>query len=209
MVCRLRSGTTELFLSHFSCGRRHRCHPLRNPLCNFLSETKAARSPSEVMQNTCMKCSSIWASSKWNKCQLSQGVPEGEAVLRISEHGWSIYFKTEVPSEWLRWRIWFLAGKCQTVDIRHVCGCGREKGEVRWTGESCDIREGQDLGQVLASLFIMPGLLSSALGTSFVLPWCHMNVTSEQSMMLVTGLFQEHKLWRQMWMHRNLHMKKS
>lgn len=127
MLCRLRSGTTELFLSHFSSGWRHRCHPLRNPLCNFLSETKAARSPSEVMQNTCMKCSSIWASSIWNKCQLSQGVPEGEAVLRISEHGWSIYFKTEVPSEWLRWRIWFLAGKCQIVDIRHAVDAEEER----------------------------------------------------------------------------------
>lgn len=130
MLCRLRSETTELFLSHFSSGWRHRCHPLRNPLCNFLSETKAARSPSEVVQNTCVKCSSIWASSMWNRCQLSQGVPEGEAVL--SEHGWSIYFRTEIPSELLRWRPWFLAGKCQIVGIRHACGCRKEKGEVKW-----------------------------------------------------------------------------
>lgn len=137
---------------------------LSETLCNFLPETKAAHSPSEVMQNTHMKCSSIWASSIWNKCRLSQGVPE--AILRISEHGWSIYFRTEIPSEWLRWRIWFLAGKCQIVGTRHACGCRGGNGEVRWTGESRDIREGQVLGQA-CYLLLLPHHLSPH-GTSWM-----------------------------------------
>ena len=54
--------------------------------------------------------------------------------MRMRERGSGMNLRTEMPSQWLRWRIGLLAGKCQGVGVGYHDGRRGGKPEAGWTG---------------------------------------------------------------------------